>query len=325
MSFNVTGLTAYNKQLLEPMLTSAVIGAKTQSLIMDGGIVIPKAKSVVQIPLIDTAVSFATQSCTWEATDSTTFTQATITVGKIKVEESLCMKDLEAYFLQESVKQGSELDETSAPIVVEKYLAKKSARIASQLETAIWQGDTSLTGTGNVNINKFNGFQKALGTGSSSINANTTGFVSGATAAITTVTQANVIACTEAIYKALPAQIATKSDCKIFVGYDWYRLLILAYRALNLFAYNPQDANAAGFILPGTNIEVVPVNGLNGTGDAYGIALSNMALAVDLEAEEQNYQLWYNMNDNDVRFRCQFKVGVGVPFSSEAVRFEAAI
>ena len=323
MSFSVTGLTAYNKQLIEPMLTSAVIGAKTQQMIYDGGIVIPKAKSVVQIPLIDTSVSFATQSCAWDPTDSTSFTQATITVGKIKVEESLCLKTLEAYFLQEAIKQGSELDENSAPAIMEKYLAKKSARIAAQLETAIWQGATDYTGTGSGNLNKFDGFSKLIQAGSP-VNANATGYL-GTTATISTVTQSNVITATEAIYKALPAEVATKSDCKIFVGYDWFRLLVSAYRALNMFSYNPQDANMQGFILPSTNIEVVPVNGLNGTGDAFALSLSNMALAVDLENEEQNYQLWYNMNDNDVRFRCQFKVGVGVPFTAETVKFIAAI
>ena len=321
MSFVVTGLTAYTKQLVEPMLTSAVIGAKTQQMIMDGGIVIPKAKSVVAIPILDTNASFQTQDCAWNASGSTTMTQATITVGKIKVEESLCLKDLEAYFLQEAIKQGSELDETSAPAVIEKFLQKKNARIAAQLETALWQGDT---GSGTANLNKFNGLQAVIAAGSS-INANTSGFVSGATGTTATVTQTNVIACTEAIYKAMPAEIATKPDAKIFVGYDWYRLLILAYREKNMFSYNPQDANAQGFILPATNIEVVPVNGLNGTGDAYGMALSNMALAVDLENEEQNYQLWYNQNDNDVRFRAQFKVGVGVPFTTEVVRFISAI
>lgn len=321
MSFSLTGLTAYTKQLVEPMLTSAVIGARTQQMIMDGGIVIPKAKSVVAIPILDTDANFQTQSCAWNNSGTTTVTQSTITVGKIKVEESICLKDLEAYFLQEAIKQGSQLDENSAPVVIEKYLQKKNARISAQLETALWQGDT---GSGTANLNKFNGLQTFIAAGSPT-NANTTGYVSGATGTTTLVTQANVIACTEAIYKAMPAAVATKPDMKIWVGYDWYRLLILAYRALNLFAYNPQDANAQGFILPGTNIEVVPVNGLNGTGDAYGIALSNMAMAFDLENEEQNYQLFYNINDNDVRFRAQWKFGTGVGLTSEVTSFLSAI
>jgi hypothetical protein len=95
--------------------------------------------------------------------------------------------------------------------------------------------------------------------GGSPVDANVSGFTGVAT--ISTITQSNVVAATEGIYKAIPAAVMAKGDVKIFVGYDWYRLLIMAYRALNLFSYNPQDANASSFILPGTNIEVVPVNG----------------------------------------------------------------
>jgi hypothetical protein len=112
---------------------------------------------------------------------------------------------------------------------------------------------------------------------------------------------------------------------KIFVGYDWYRLLIMAYRALNLFSYNPQDANANSFILPGTNIEIIAVHGLNGTGDAYAFSMSNAVMAVDLEDEESSYRVWYSEDNDEIRTKVSFKVGVNLAFPSEAVKFKAAI
>ena len=153
--------------------------------------------------------------------------------------------------------------------------------------------------------------------------ANVSGFTGVAT--ITTISSSNVVAATEGIYKAIPAEVMAKGDVKIFCGYDWYRLLILAYRALNLFSYNPQDVNAQSFILPGTNIEVVPVNGLNTTGDAYAISLSNMVLAVDLENEESNYRVFYSMDNDEIRTKVSFKVGVNVAFTNEVVKFKAGI
>jgi hypothetical protein len=159
--------------------------------------------------------------------------------------------------------------------------------------------------------------------GGSPIDANVSGFTGVAT--ISTITASNVVAATEGIYKAIPAQVMAKGDVKIMCGNDWYRLLILAYRALNLFSYNPQDVNAQSFVLPGTNIEIVPVNGLNGTGDAYAISLSNLAMAVDLEAEEENYTMWYSKDNGDVRFRVAFKIGINVGITSEVVKFKAGI
>jgi len=320
MSFSLTGLSAYTSQRVEPLLTSAVLGAKTQQIIMDGGIVIPKAKSVVAIPIIDTDAVFQTNSCSWNASGTTTLSQATITVGSIKIEESLCTDSLENYFYQEAMKIGATMDESSAPALFDAYVAKKNAVIAAQIETALWQGDSGATGTGSGNINKFNGLAKFIEAGSP-VNANVSGY-NGATGAITGLTSGNIIAATEALYKALPAQVISKGDATIFVGYDWYRSLILAFRAANLFAYNPQDVNAQSFILPGTSVKVQPVNGLNGTYDAYAMSVSNMALAVDLESDVDNYRLWYSQDNGEVRFRVKFKVGVGVGFTTECAYFK---
>lgn len=320
MALSLGTLTSYTKQLVKPLLTSAVFEAKTQQLIKDGGIVIPNAKSVVAIPLMDTDAVFGTDSCSFDPSGTTTFTQRTITVGKIKVEEKICPKDLEAYFTQEALKAGSTYEDFGNADFQTAYLNKKNARIAAQLETAIWQGD--ITGSGGANLNKFDGLSKLIAAGSP-VNANVSGYTGVAT--ITTITQSNVVAATEGIYKAIPAAVLAKGDVKIFVGNDWYRLLIMAYRALNLFSYNPQDANASSFILPATNVEVISTNGLNGTGDAYAIALSNIAMAVDLVDEENSYKMWYSEDNNDVRFRVAFKMGVNVAFTNECVSFVAAI
>jgi len=322
MALAFSGLSAYTKQLVKPLLTSAVFGAKTQELIKQGGIVIPGVKSSAAIPLMETDAVFGTQSCSFDASGTTTFSQRTITVGSIKVEEKICPKDMEAYFTQEALKAGSSYEDFGNADFQKAYLDKKNARIAAQLETALWQGDT--TGSGGANLNKFDGLLKLIDAGSP-VDANVSGYTGLSGAAQSAITATNVVACTEGIYKAIPAAVMAKGDVKIFVGYDWYRLLILAYRALNLFSYNPQDVNAQSFILPGTNIEVQPVNGLNSTGDAYAISLSNIALGVDLVDEETNYRLWYSEDNNDVRFRAQFKVGVNVAFTNECVKFKSTI
>jgi len=319
MALAFSGLSAYTKQLVKPLLTSAVFEAKTQQLILANGIVIPNVKSSVAIPLMETDAVFAAQSCSFDASGTTTFSQRSITVGKIKVEEKICPKDLEAYFTQEALKAGSTYEDFGNADFQKAFLDKKNARIAAQLETAIWQGDA--TGA-TANTNKFDGLQKLIA-GGSPVNANVSGYTGVAT--ITTVTASNVIAATEGIYKAIPVAVLAKGDVKIFVGNDWYRLLILAYRALNLFAYNPQDSQASSFILPGTNVEVVSVNGLNTTGDAYAISLGNIAMAVDLVDEENSYKMWYSEDNNDVRYRVEFKMGVNVAFTNEVVSFLAAI
>jgi hypothetical protein len=320
MALDLTGLTNYTKQLVRPLLTSAVIGAKTQQLIMDNGIVLTGVKSSAAIPLMDTDAVFQTDGCGYSPSGTTSFTQRTVTVGKIQVAETICVKDFESKFTQEALRAGSTYEQFESAEFLEAYLAKKNARIAAQLETAIWQGDA--TGA-TANLNKFDGLSKLIDAGSP-VDANVTGFT-GLTGVVSTITQSNVVAATEGIYKAIPAAVVGKGDVKIFVGYDWYRLLIMAYRALNLFSYNPQDANANSFILPGTNIEIIAVHGLNGTGDAYAFSMGNVAMAVDLEDEESNYRVWYSQDNDEIRTKVSFKVGVNVAFTNECVKFKAAI
>jgi hypothetical protein len=268
---------------------------------------------------MDTDSFFQTDACGYNPSGTTTFTQRTITPGKIMISETICPKNFEAKFTAEALRAGSTYTDFGNADFLAAYLEKKNARIAAQLETAIWQGDTA---SGDGNLNKFDGLIKLIDAGSP-VDANVSGFTGVAT--ITTITASNVVAATEGIYKAIPAAVMAKGDVKIMCGYDWYRLLILAYRALNLFSYNPQDVNAQSFILPGTNIEIVPVNGLNGTGDAYGLSVGNIAMAVDLEAEEQNYRMWYSEDNDEIRSKVSFKIGVNVAFTNECVKFKAGI
>lgn len=322
MALSLGTLSAYTKQLVKPLLETALFDAKTQTMIKSGGIVLPNVKSSAEIPLFDTDAVFGTQSCSFDPSGTTTITQRSVTVGKIKVEEKLCPKDLEAYFTQEVLKAGSTYEDFGNAEFQKAFLDRKNARIASQLETAIWQGD--VTGSGGANLTKFDGLQKLIAAGSP-VDANVSGYTGLTGSPQATITATNVIACTEGIYKAIPVAVLSKGDVKIWVGEDWFRLLILAYRALNLFSYNPQDSEKKGFILPGTNVEIVAVNGLNGTGDAYAISLSNMVLAVDMVDEENSYKMWYSEDNNDVRYRVEFKMGVNVAFTSECVKFISSI
>lgn len=319
MAFNLDAIGNYTRQSIEPLLSSAIFGAKTQDLIMSSGIVLTGVKSAESIPIMDTDAPFQSQSCSFDASGTTTFTQRTVTVGKIKVEEKLCVGDLETKFTQEALRAGSTYEDFTNAQFEAAYLGRKNERIANQLETALWQGDTA---SANMNLNKFDGLIKLIDAGSP-VDGNVNAFTGAGV--IATITKANVISCLEAVYQAIPTAVVSKPEVKIFCGEDVFRLAVLAYRAANLFNYNPQDNDGKLFVLPGTTIEVVAVNGLNGTGDIYATHVGNMVMAVDAEGEESNYRFWYSQDNDDVRFRAKFKAGVNVAFTAECVKFKSTI
>jgi len=314
MAFDVSTLAAYTEQNEALLVTSSVLGAKTASLIKSAGNVMVGVKSAETINIMDTdAVFQAGGSCGFNASGSTSFTQRTVTVGKIKVNEALCPKDLEAKYLQKALPTGSMYD--SIPFEQE-FADKKAKRIASQLETAIWQGDTA---SANVNLNKFDGLVKLIGAAAGVVDSNVAAFISGAP--LSSITAGNVISIFDGIYKAIPAQVVAADDMAIFCGQDLFRTYTVALKNANQFHYSIDVKADSEFILPGTPIKVIAVQGLNGTNKAYALRLSNLFLGTDLLNEEEKFEIFYAKEADQVRFVSEFKMGVNIAFPDEIVKF----
>jgi hypothetical protein len=314
MAFDVSALAAYTEQNAAQLVTSSVLGAKTANLIKSAGNVMVGVKSAETINIMDTDAIFqAGGSCGFTASGSTTFTQRTVTVGKIKVNEALCPKDLEAKYLQKALPTGSMYD--SVPFEQE-FADKKAKTIAAQLETAIWQGDTASV---NVNLNKFDGLVKLVGAASGVVAANASTFISGAP--LSSITAANVIEIFDGVYAAIPAKVVAADDMTIFCGQDLFRTYTIALKNANNFHYSV-DAKADGeFVLPGTMIKVVSVGGLNGTNKIYAARLSNLFIGTDLLNEEEKFEIFYAKEADQVRFVSEFKMGVNIAFPDETVKF----
>jgi hypothetical protein len=259
------------------------------------------------------AIFQAGGSCGFTASGSTTFTQRTVTVGKIKVNEALCPKDLEAKYLQKALPTGSMYD--SVPFEQE-FADKKAKTIAAQLETAIWQGDTSSV---NVNLNKFDGLVKLIGAASGVVAANASTYISGAP--LSSITAANVISIFDGVYQAIPAKVVAADDMTIFCGQDLFRTYTVALKNSGSFNYQIDVKADSEFVLPGTTIKVVSVAGLNGTNKIYATRLSNLFIGTDLLNEEEKFEIFYAKEADQVRFVSEFKMGVNIAFPDETVKF----
>ena len=314
MAFNVDALAAYTEQNEALLVTDSVLGAKTAALIKSAGNVMVGVKSAETINIMDTDAIFqAGGSCGFTASGSTTFTQRTVTVGKIKVNESLCPKDLEAKYLQKALPTGSMYD--SIPFEQE-FADKKAKTIASQLETSLWQGDTT---SGNVNLNKFDGLVKLIGAASGVVAANASTYISGAP--LSAINASNVISIFDGVYQAIPAQVVAADDMAIFCGQDVFRTYTVALKNANQFHYSIDVKADSEFVLPGTPIKVIALQGLNGTNKVYAMRISNLFLGTDLLNEEEKFEIFYAKEADQVRFVSEFKMGVNVAFPDEIVKF----
>ena len=306
MAFNVTGLTNYTNEQSTELVVKSLFGGKTAALLQAAGQVQVGVKSAEALNILDSDVYFQADGCGYTASGNTTFSQRTITVGKIKVEETLCPKTLEAKWMQTQIAAGS----PEAVPFEEQIGNEKSSKIAKLLEIAMWQGDTATSNT-NPNTNKFDGFVKIIGDATS---------VTGNTSSATAITTSNIDDLVDDMYAAIPADIADADDLVLFVGIDTFKKYTTALRNNNLFHY-AADSDGMEIMIPATNVKMVGVGGLNGTDKMYISRVSNMFVGTDLANEEEEYKFWYSVDSDEVRFRATMKYGCQVAFPDQIVEF----
>jgi hypothetical protein len=86
------------------------------------------------------------------------------------------------------------------------------------------------------------------------------------------------------------------------------------------FAFGDDMINGQ-FFLPGTNVKVMAVQGLNGSGKIVAMRVSNLFLGTDLLNEEERFEIFYAKEADEVRFVAEFKAGVQFAFPDEMVKF----
>jgi hypothetical protein len=313
MSYSfVSPLTTYTEQQRLPLITKAVFSARTAALFTKQvGI-----KSAAALNLMDTNAALQSgTACGWNVADAasgaTTFTQRNITVAPMKIQEALCPRSLEQYWMQSQLTAGSTYD--GVPFE-QAFAEQKALRIAEALENAIWSGSTLVTGLLTI------------------LNAASGSTVSGNTAAVSAsvgITTSNAISIFDNIYTRIPQAILTRNDLVIFCGWDTFRTLIGAFKSTTNASvlYNQVDLQglADGDIFyPGTNVRVVAVPGLLGYNRLVCSYLGNFFYGTDLLSDEENFSLWYSQDNDEVRFQAAFKVGVQVAYPDLIVDWRLA-
>lgn len=311
MAFNVTGLTNYTNELSTELVVRSLFGSKTAAVLQAAGQVQVGVKSAEALNILSSDVFFQADGCGYTASGNTTFSQRVITVGKIKIEETLCPKTLEAKWLQTQMAPGNP---ESVPFE-EQIGQEKASRIAKLLEISMWQGDIVSSNT-NPNTNRFDGFNKIIDAASAST-------VAGNTSSATAITVANVEDLIDNMYNVIPADIADADDLVLFVGIDTFKKYTTALRASNLFHY-AADSEGMEIMIPATNVKMIAVGGLNGTNRMFLARLSNLFVGTDLANEEEEYRFWYSQDNDEVRFRATMKYGVQIAFPDQLVQFKLA-
>ena len=315
MAYNLDDLTAYVNEQGLPLLAKSLFEAKTTSLVAKQlGV-----KGTNALNLMNQTTTFVYgNSCGFNAsTNETTFSQRNITAVHVKVHEALCPSELENYWMQSQLPAGSMY--TSVPFE-QQYVEEKLKSIKKALETAVWQGDGSGTPA------SITGFASIASSASViDLNQSTYGWSTDLSFATLISTPSNAIKLLNTFETYMPADIIGHDDVVVFCGWDVFRAVKQGLVAENYF--NPaylSGAEAGEITFPASNIRLIAVHGLNGTYDLYGGRLSNFVFGTDLANEEENFEIYYDPSDRNVKFVCEFKAGTQIAFPDQMRRFMMA-
>ena len=293
MAINTSSLTAYVGDNKEKLISKAVIGAKSASKFN----LVTGVKGAQKLNLLDTTVVLQDGSaCGWTEAGTSKLSQRTIEAKPIKVNQEFCDKQLLATSLNYEVKVAA--GQKTLPFE-EEFVNGVMDGVAAEVEKTIWQGDTSKS-----TLNRFDGLIKIL---------------SGATLAGTYSIQSGdtVSTIVSKTYALIPSAAYQAGNVVMYMGSDMYRTWIQELIANGHLVISNSVEDVAmpdSLLIPGTNVRVEGVAGLDGTKKVYASYADNFIFGTDMQGDEEKAEMWYAQDNRTFRLAVEFVAGVQVAF-----------
>lgn len=291
----VSSLPNYVEERRLPLIKKAVLDAKSARLFA----LQSDIKHSAALNLLSTNVAFGDGGeCGWDDAGTSTLSQRILTVGNIKVNMSFCDRELLDKWAGYEVKVAAGRE---AMPFEEAFIEDVIKSVQAGVETAIYQGDTA---SSNANLKPFDGLLKILGNEAGTIDA--------------TATTGTAYDKVMDVYGAIPATAFSRGNVAILVGMDMFRDFVGELVAKNLFHYNAGTPDGE-VVIPGTNVRVIGVNGLNGTNKGIAASLDNIFYGCDMMNDAEVFDFWYSRDNQEFRLAIKFNAGVQVAFPDEVV------
>ncbi len=303
MNFNydLGGLSAYVDQLSSDIISEAVLSPVTMSYVN----VIPGIKGTQNVNLLEETLSVQTgTTCGWNDAGDVTFTAVPLTVQALKVNQSLCLEQLNTLWLGAYLNPGSYNENAPFEAAIVDLQTKQIKRYNEDL---LWNASSGTS--------TFSGFIELLN--------NTSGVVklTGATALCSvtgssTIEKANaVLTQVDNIINALDRNIYDRDDIVIFMSQQQFKCYMVALRNVNNFHFTePTLGQVYETFHPQTKYKVVGVPGLNGSSLIAASASQYFLTGVDLMSDEDSFRSWWSQDFQEVRIMSAWKLGTAIAF-----------
>jgi len=303
MALDVSALSDFNNEVAGELVVKSVYGGSTMEYItIQEGV-----KYQEPINLFEVDLYIQNANCSTTFSGSAAFSQRNITVCPRTSQDGICLKDLDKKYLGISALEPGSYNETFA------LAGAYSDLLVNQFQKAndqfLWQqvsGSASSFG----GTCETDGLLTLLSSGSAGSAITDSAQI---VASATTPTLTNL----DAMIAALPTDVADRDDLTFFMSVGAFRNFVANVRSANSYYFDPNSISNRGGLLemvyPYQNIKVVGTVGIN-TGRIVLGPAKQIVAGTDLMSDFSQFQLWYDINTDQLRHRISTKLGVNIAY-----------
>lgn len=301
MALDVSGLADFNNEVAGELLVKSVYGGSTMEYIT----VKEGVKHQEPINLMEVDLQIQGGTCVSNPSGSLTFTQRDITVCPRTSFDGICLKDMDKKYLGIADLEPGSYNETFA--LASNYSELLVSNFQKKNDQFLWSGDQA-------------GCAASYGL-KTIISGSTTGVVVPAGSGSQAITAATALDVMDDMIANLSSDVADREDLTFFMSVQGFRNYVTALRNANNFYFDPASIENRGGILemaypftPG--VKVVGTVGLNGSDRVVLGPAKQIVAGTDLMSDFSEFQLWYDINSDQLKHRISTKLGVNIAYPS---------
>ena len=299
MALDVSALADFNNEVAGELLVKSVYGGSTMEYIT----IKEGVKHQEPINLMEVDLQLQAGTCVSNPSGSLTFTQRDITVCPRTSFDGICLKDMDKKYLGIADLEPGSYNETFA--LASNYSELLVNNFQKKNDQFLWAGDQA-------------GCAASYGL-TSIISGSTAGVVVPVGSGSQAITAATTLDVMDDMIASTPSDVADREDLTFFMSVQGFRNYVTALRNANNFYFDPASIENRGGILemaypftPG--VKVVGTVGLNGSSRVVFGPAKQIVAGTDLMSDFSEFQLWYDINSDQLKHRISTKLGVQIAY-----------
>lgn len=291
----VSSLPAYVEQRRLPLISKAVLGAKTARLFtIQSGI-----KGAAKLNLINSDIVLQSgAACGWNEAGTSTLSQRELNTALLKINMAYCDKKLIRTWAEYGVRIAAGQKELPFE---EEFVNDVVKNVGIAVDKLMWQGDTTSLDT---LLKLYDGLLKILANDASVID-------------VTVTSGKSYFDAVKETLLAIPAE-ALGEDTVIMCAPEFLRSYHQDLVAMNLYHYE-SGRDLDEIRIPGSFVRLVAVPGLTGAKYLVAGRLSNFFYGCDMQGDEEVFEFDYAKEAKEFRLDIEFNAGVQVAFPDQVV------